>query len=86
MTVTLYVDWIDRELYRNDEELVNGYIEYCDEDESFRSWLDANYNSDEIFAFTEYEKEEAKTSFNEYLLRSAKNWAYDNGMVYEIEI
>lgn len=86
MTITLYVNWSFQEIYRTDEELINGYIEYACEEEDFRRWLDENYTSDEIFAFTEHEKEEAKMSYQEELLKSARYWAYDNNMTQEINI
>lgn len=86
MTVTLYVNWEQQEIYQNEEELVDGYIGYgCDEDD-FRHWLDDNYSSDEIFAMTQSQKEEAENSYREHLLHSARYWAYDQNMKQEINI
>lgn len=86
MTITFYANWEEQEIYQNDKELIDGYIEhYCDEN-AFRDWLDENYNSDIIFAFTENKKEEVKIAFQEYLLQAARNWARDNSMEQEINI
>lgn len=86
MTIKVYINWEEQEIYQNEKELIDGYIEYyCDEDD-FRSWLDENFTSDIIFAFTEHEKEAAKMSYQEYLLKSAQSWAHDNNMEQEINI
>lgn len=86
MTITFYVNWAEQEIYKNDEELLKGYLEYCCDEDDFREWLNENYNSDEIFAFEDFQKEEVKKSYQEYLIQSAQNWVYDNGMEQEINI
>lgn len=86
MTITIYVNWECQEIYPTEEELVNGYIEHNCEEKEFRWYLDNSYSSDEIFAFTEHEKEEIKKSYKEYLLRSARDWADHNKMKQKIEI
>lgn len=86
MTITLYVDWDYQEIYKNDDELVNGYIEHYCADDRFRCWLDDEYTSDEIFAMTQSQKEEAEKSYRNYLIQCAREWAYDNNMEQEVEI
>lgn len=86
MTITLYVNWEYQEIYRDEEELINGYIDQCCDDDHFKCWLDDEYASDEIFDMTQSRKEEVKESYREYLLLSARNWAYNNNMEQEINI
>lgn len=86
MTITLYVNWENQEIYQNEEEIIDGYIEQCCDDDHFRCWLDDEYASDEIFAMTQSQKEEVEKSYREYLLQSARNWAYDNNMELTIKI
>ena len=86
MTITLYINWECQEIYKTEEELVEGYLEYACVKDDFRDWLDNNYSSDEIFAFTEYEKEDVKMSYQEELLKSAQYWAEGNNMIQEIEV
>ena len=86
MTITLYVNWECHEIYKTEEELVEGYLEYACAKDDFSDWLDNNYSSDEIFAFTEYEKEEVKMSYNEDVLKSAQFWAAGNNMIQVIKI
>lgn len=86
MTVTFYVNWDYQEIYQNEEELVDGYIGQCCDDDHFRCWLDDEYTSDEIFAMTQSQKEVVNESYREYLLQSARNWAYNHNMEQEIKV
>lgn len=86
MTIKIYVNWEEQEIYRNENELIEGYKEHeCPEDD-FRDFLDNNYTSDEIFSFSEYQRMEVEELYNIYLLNSAHDWVYRNNMEQDIEI
>jgi hypothetical protein len=86
MTITFYVDWEAERIYKNESELVEGYLEYSGEDIHFNDFLNLNYESNTLFNATEDEKKNILERYNKELSEEAKDWAVSNNMKHTIEI
>ena len=88
MTITLYIDWENREIYKNEKELVEGYLRdyQWGGNLHFREYLDNNYESDTLFYTTEEEKKVILEQYNADTLKDAKDWAINYNMIHTIEI
>lgn len=87
MTITLYVNWDSYEIYRDDEALVEGYLDYHGGRVShFNEYLSELYEPDVLFYADEVEKKEILKDYNADVLKNAKDWAVENNMKQEIKI
>ena len=87
MTITFYVNWDAQEIYKNDEALVKGYLDYHGgKDEHFNEYLNEMYESDTLFYATEEKKKDILKQYNESVLEGAKDWAINCDMTCTIEI
>ena len=87
MTITVYINWDAQEIYKNEEELMEGYLNYHGgKDEHFNEYLNEMYEASTLFHATEDKKENILKQYNESVLEGAKDWAIDYDMIYTIEI
>lgn len=88
MTITFYVNWDAQEIYRNEEELLDGYLRnYAwGKDMHFNEYLAENYEADTLFYATEEKKKEILERYNKEVLENAKDWAIELDMINTIEI
>jgi hypothetical protein len=87
MTITVYVNWSAQEIYKNDEALVEGYLDYHGGAEMyFNEYLGEAYEPDTLFYATEGKKKEILEKYNAVILENAKDWATDLCMKQEINI
>lgn len=87
MKVTFYVNWNSQEIYKNDEALVEGYLNYHGGAEMcFNEYLGEAYEPDTLFYATEEKKKEILEKYKAVILEDAKKWATDLGMINTIDI
>lgn len=87
MTITFYVNWNSQEIYKNDEALVEGYLDYHGGAEMcFNEYLGETYEPDTLFYATEEKKKEILEKYKADILEDAKEWATDLDMINTIEI
>ena len=87
MTITLYVNWDSQELYKNEKELVEGYLDYHGGKEMhFNEYLGEAYEPDTLFYATEEKKKEILERYSADVLENAKDWAINCDMLNTIEI
>lgn len=66
MKVTIYVNWNEHKVYSESEyevEIIRRVEEFCEDNDNFAEWLEANYSTIEIFNLEE--KEEVYQAFRE---------------------
>lgn len=69
MKVTIYVNWNEQKVMTEDEynkELDLHAEEYCEDNDNFAEWLEANYTAIEMFSMEGKQKEEVRKAFLEY--------------------
>jgi hypothetical protein len=87
MTITVYVNWSAQEIYKNDEALEEGYLDYHGGTEMyFNEYLGEAYEPDTLFYATEGKKKEILEKYNAVILENAKDWATDLCMMQAINI
>lgn len=87
MTITFYVNWDSQEIYKNEEALVEGYLDYHGGAEMhFNEYLGEAYEPGTLFYATEGKKKEILEKYNAVIVENAKHWATDLCMKQEIEI
>ena len=87
MTITFYVNWNSQEIYKNDEALVEGYLDYHGGAEMcFNEYLGEAYEPDTLFYANEEKKKEILEKYKTVILENAKDWATGLGMINTIEI
>lgn len=87
MTITFYVNWEAQEIYKNDDALVEGYLDYHGgKDEHFNEYLNEAYDSATLFYATDMEKKKILEKYDAVLLENAKDWAIELDMINTIEI
>lgn len=87
MTITFYVNWDSQEIYKNEEALVEGYLDYHGGAEMcFNEYLGEAYEPDTLFYATNEKKKEIFEEYKAVILENAKYWATDLRMKQEIEI
>lgn len=87
MTITLYVNWEAQELYKNEKELVEGYLDFHGGATAhFNDFLCESYEADTLFYATEEKKKNILEEYNAIVLENAKDWATDYDMITTIEV
>jgi hypothetical protein len=87
MKVTFYVNWDSQEIYKNDEALAAGYLDYHGGAEMhFNEYLGEAYEPDTLFYATEEKKKEILEKYKAVILEDAKEWATDLDMINTIDI
>lgn len=87
MTITLYVNWEAQELYKNEKELVEGYLDFHGGATAhFNDFLCESYEADTLFYATEEKKKNILKEYNTIVLENAKDWAKISNMEQKIEI
>ena len=87
MTITFYVNWDVQEIYRDEEELIEGYLDYHGgKDDNFNEYLNEAYDSTTLFYATDTKKKEILEKYDVVTLENAKDWAINYDMIYTIEI
>lgn len=87
MTITLYVNWEAQELYKNEKELVERYLDFHGGATAhFNDFLCEAYEADTLFYATEEKKKNILEEYNTTVLENAKDWASYNNMEQEINI
>ena len=69
MKVTVYVNWNEQKVYSESEyevEVIHRIEEFCEDNDNFVEWLEANYTTIEMFNLEGEQKEEARQAFWEY--------------------
>ena len=87
MTITFYVNWAEQEIYKNDEELVEEYLDYHGgKTMNFNEYLGEAYDPDTLFYASEQQRKEILETYNAVVLENAKDWATSYSMTTTIEI
>lgn len=76
MKVTVYVDWNEQKVYSEseyEEEINRSAEEFCEDNDNFAEWLEANYTTIEMFSLEGKQKEEARKAFLEYARGQEEN-------------
>lgn len=87
MKVTFYVNWDAQEIYKDEEALVAGYLDYHGGEEMcFNEYLGEAYEPETLFYATAEKKKEILEKYNAVILENAKDWATDLDMINTIEV
>lgn len=87
MIITLYINWEAQEIYKNDDALVEGYLDYHGGKEMhFNEYLGEAYEPDTLFYATEEKKKDILEHYKAVILENAKDWAKDWDMLTPVEI
>lgn len=89
MKVKVFVDWSESRILTEkdfEKEVEHETIERFDDSDFFDEWLDRNFDSSEIFHFTESEKEEERARFREYCRADAEAVLLEEYETIELEI
>lgn len=89
MKVTVFVNWCENTILTEKEfekEVEFATLERFDDSDFFDEWLDRNFDSSEIFSFTESEKETHRNRFKEYCREEAKMALLEEYETVELEI
>jgi len=89
MKVTVFVHWSENRILTEAEfekEIEFETLERFEDSDFFDEWLDRNFDSSEIFSFTESEKETHRNRYKEYCREEAKMVTLEEYEAIELEI
>lgn len=89
MTITIYVDWSENRILTEkdlEKEIEFETLERFDDSDFFDEWLDRNFDTSEIFNFTESEKNTQRNRYREYCREEAKMALFEEYEAVELEI
>lgn len=89
MKVKVFVLWSENRILTEAEfekEIESETLERFEDSDFFDEWLDRNFDSSEIFHFTESEKEEERARFREYCREEARMVTLEEYEEIELEI
>ena len=89
MKVTVFVNWCENVILTEkdfEKEVEYETLERFEDSEFFDEWLDRNFDSSEVFYFTESEKEEERARFKEYCRADAEAVLLKEYETVELEI
>mgnify|MGYP004463520983 CR=1 FL=1 len=84
MKVTIYVNWIEQRVMTEDEynkEINRRVKEFCEDEDNFEDWLDANYSTLELYRIEGKQKEEVRKEF----LRTTRDDEENGGFGWQCE-
>ena len=85
MTKTIWIDWENKVMCQNEDELMADFEE-SDWGTDFKEWLDNNYNADEIWDMSDDMRERVDKEYAEFRREELADYANIYFQSYEIRV